>query len=121
MTINISAFSGAASTISTAEHSMTQNSSTGVGSSTSAGIFQPFLDLNALTSGDDFIFRAYETVSTSGGTQREMYNAHFANAQASPVWAGPSLILGVGWDMTLTKATTGAVNRVIPFRIASVG
>lgn len=118
MTITISAYSATATTVSTVEWSMTDDSS-GVSSSTAVGIYQAFIDLSALTTGDFFEFKTYETVP-SGGTQRLVYSAHFSNAQTSPNWASPSLILGMGWDMTLAKSTTSAASQIIPWRIASI-
>ena len=118
MTITISAYAATATTISTVEWSMTDDSS-GVSSSTAVGIYQAFIDLSALSSDDDFEFKTYETVPL-GGTQRLVYSAYFSNAQATPNWVSPSLILGMGWDMTLTKSTTTATSQIIPWRISSI-
>lgn len=94
------AFSGS-ETVSTTEHSLTTDTA-GPDAETSDGIFQCFLDLNALAAGDQFDFKVYEKV-LSGSTQRLVYYATFANAQATPVWTSPALILLHGWDMTLDK------------------
>lgn len=114
MTITIAAFEGS-ETVGTTEHSMTTDTA-GPDAETSDGVFQAFLDLNALAAGDVFEFRAYEAVATSGGTQRAVYSARFAGAQGTPVWASPSLILGVGWDMTVKKVS--GTDRAIVWRIA---
>lgn len=116
MTITIAAFEGS-ETVSTTEHSMTTDTS-GPDADTTDGIFQAFIDLNALEGGDEFELKVYETVATSGGTQRLVYSASFAGAQATPVWVSPTLILGVGWDMTLTKIA--GTDRSIVWRIAQV-
>ena len=80
-------------------------------------MFQPFIDLNAVAAGDVFRFSVYEKCRT-GDTQRLVYTAEFAGAQATPVWAGPSLVLGVGWDMTLKKIS--GTDRAINWRISKV-
>lgn len=116
MTITVAAFEGS-ETISTTEHSLTTDTA-GPDTDTTAGVFQAFLDLNALAAGDEFLFRVYETVATTGGTQRVVYSATFAGAQSTPIWVSPSLILGVGWDMTLDKIA--GTDRAIVWRIAEV-
>jgi hypothetical protein len=116
MTITIGAFEGS-DTVGSTEHSLTTDTA-GPDTSTTTGIFQAFLDLNALAAGDHFAFKVYETVATSAGTQRLVYSATFANAQATPVWVSPTLILGVGWDMTLDKIA--GTDRAIVWRIAQV-
>ncbi len=116
MTITVAAFQGS-ETVSTTEHSLTTDTS-GPDTETSDGIFQAFIDLSALAAGDVFTFTAYETVATSGGTQRKVYTATFAGAQGTPIWVSPTLILGVGWDMTLIK--NSGTDRSIVWRIAAV-
>lgn len=115
MTITVEAFTGT-ETISTTEHSLTTDSS-GPDVDTTSGIFQAFLDLNALAAGDEFVFKVYEKVRT-GDTQRLVYTATFAGAQSTPIWASPSLILGVGWDMTLDKVA--GTDRAINWRISKI-
>lgn len=115
MTITVEAFTGT-ETIGTTEHSMTTDTA-GPDADTTEGIFQAFVDLNAVAAGDVFEFRAYEKVRT-GDTQRLVYSARFANAQSTPVWASPSLILGIGWDMTLRKIS--GTDRAINWRISQV-
>lgn len=116
MTITVAAFEGS-ETVSTTEHSLTTDTA-GPDAETSDGIFQAFIDLNAMAAGDEFIFKVYETVATSGGTQRLVYTATFIGAQAMPVWVSPTLVLGVGWDMTLDKVA--GTDRAIVWRIAKV-
>ncbi|NJM33985.1 MAG: hypothetical protein HC850_03925 [Rhodomicrobium sp.] len=115
MTITIEAFAGTES-VGTTEHSLPTDTAA-PNANTMAGVFQPFLDLNALAAGDVFRFRVYEKCRT-GDTQRLIYTAEFSGAQASPIWAGPSLLLGVGWDMTLRKAS--GTDRTINWRISKV-
>lgn len=84
---------------------------------TTQGIFQAFIDVNALQAGDVFEFKVYEKART-GDTQRLLYQSRFANAQATLLWVSPSLILGVGWDMTLKKIS--GTDRLIVWRISKV-
>lgn len=94
------AFTGT-ETVSTTEHSMTTDTA-GPDVETSDGVFQAFIDLSAMSSGDVFRFRLYEKV-LSGSTQRLVMRATFANVQAEPVWISPWIGLMHGWDMTLVK------------------
>ena len=113
MTITVESYTGS-TTVSTTEWSMTTNTA-GPDADTSSGLFQAFVDLNALVFGDVFEFVVYEKCRT-GDTQRKVYSARFANAQAAPIWASPALILGVGWDMTLKRI--GGTDRAINWRIS---
>lgn len=116
MTITIAAFEGS-ETVGTTEHSLTTDTA-GPDTETSDGIFQVFIDLSALAPGDVFEFKTYETVATSAGTQRAVYSARFADAQGTPIWTSPTLVLGVGWDMTLKKIS--GTDRAIAWRAAKV-
>lgn len=115
MTITVEAFTGT-ETIGATEHSMTTDTA-GPDADTTSGVFQAFIDLNALAAGDEFAFKAYEKVRT-GDAQRLVYSAAFRHAQGAPVWVSPTLILGVGWDMTLTKVA--GTDRAINWRISKV-
>lgn len=94
------AFSGN-QTVGTSEWSMTTDAA-GPAAETSDGVFQAFIDLNAIGAADIFQFKVYEK-ALSSSTQRVVYSATFANAQGHPNWASPSLMLMHGWDMTLKK------------------
>jgi hypothetical protein len=115
MTITIEAFTGTES-VGTTEHSMTTDTS-GPDADTTTGVFQPFIDLSNLAAGDTVRFAVHEKCRT-GDTQRKIYSAEFSGAQATPLWAGPSLLLGVGWDMTLKKIA--GTDRTISWRISQV-
>ncbi len=91
-------------TITTTEWSLTTDTA-GPDLNTDDGIYQVFLDLNALADGDVFAFRAYEKVQTAS-TQRAFYRIDVSNAQgAEDNWPSPSFILMHGWDFTLQKIT----------------
>lgn len=115
MAVTVEAFTGTES-ITTTEHSMTTDTA-GPDTDTTTGVFQAFLDLNAVAGGDEFEFKVYEKCRT-GDTQRAVFVARFAGAQATPLWASPSLILGVGWDMTLKKIA--GTDRTVLWRISKV-
>lgn len=106
----ISEHAAVSETVGATEWSLTTDTS-GPDTDTTDGVFQCFLELNALAAGDIFEFRVYEKVQ-SGSTQRLVYSAAFAGAQSAPVWVSPSLVLLHGWDMTLIKisGTDRAIN-----------
>ena len=91
--------------------------STNLGAVTDDGVYQCFLDLNALVKGDVFEFKVYEKVG-SGSTQRVVYSVRFANAQTEPVWVSPSLVLIHGWTMSLNRIAGTA--RTIDWSIRKV-
>lgn len=103
------AFSGT-ETVGASEWSLTTDTA-GPDTETSDGVFQVFIELNAVAAGDVFEWRLYEKVLSSS-TQRLVASATFAGAQSFPVWVSPSFILLNGWDMTLIKisGTDRAIN-----------
>ena len=109
------AFAGSAS-ISTTEYDL-PSASTTLSSQTSDGIFQLFLDLNALAAGDEYQLRIYEkTRSTS--TQRLVDETLLVGIQPEPVFVTPALVLLHGWTMTLKKLA--GTDRTIEWSIRSV-
>lgn len=88
-------------TVGTTEWSFTTDSS-GPDADTTTGVFQVFLDVNAMAAGDQFQIRIYEKIA-SGGTQRVVYQAILTGAQSEPIWVSPSLVLMHGWDVTVKK------------------
>jgi hypothetical protein len=88
-------------TVSTTEHSLTTDTA-GPDVDTTDAVMQVWLDLSALVKSDVYELKIYEKV-TSGGTQRVVYSVRFANAQTSPIWVSPTLIVMHGWDVTLDK------------------
>ena len=69
----------------------------------SAGVYQLWVDpiAAAMAKGDEFLIRIYEK-TISSATQRLTFSATLADAQ-SELFVTPTLILMMGWDMTLTK------------------
>lgn len=108
-------FSGT-ETVSTTEWSMTTDTA-GPDTDANDGVYQAFIDLNALTAADVFEFRVYEKVLASS-TQRLVLSCRFAGVQSTPNWVSPSLILLHGWDMTLKKIS--GTDRAIDWSIRKV-
>lgn len=115
MTITVQAYTGTA-TISTTEESLVTGTA-GPNVATAAGIYQAFIDLNALAGSDVFQFKCYEKTRT-GDTQRVVFSALFQGAQTDPIAVSPTIILGVGWDMTIVKVS--GTDRAINWRISSL-
>jgi hypothetical protein len=109
------AFTGT-ETVSTTEWSMTTDTA-GPDVDTTDGIYQIFVDLNALAAGDEFEFKVYEK-TLSSSTQRLVYSCRFAGAQGTPIWVSPSLVLLHGWDATLKKIA--GTDRAIDWSIRKV-
>ncbi len=92
------AFSGSEA-ISTTEWSLTTDTA-GPDVETSDGVFQIWLDLNDMTTGDELQVRVYEKVQSTD-TQRIVYEATIIGNQYPDLWVSPSLVLMHGWDVTL--------------------
>lgn len=83
---------------------------------TSAGVFQTWLDVSDMVTGDELQIRIYEKVQ-SGEAQRIVYQSNLVGPQSPPMWISPSLVLLHGWDVTL-KAIAGTIT--IPWSIRKV-
>jgi hypothetical protein len=83
---------------------------------TTAGVYQVFLDLSDMVSGDELQIRIYEKVQAAD-TQRIVYQANLIGPQSPPIWVSVSLILMNGWDVSLdaiagTITVTWSIRRV---------
>jgi len=100
------AYSGTAA-ISSTEYSCpndgTYSSSNGI---TTDGVYQVFLDVSDMVTGDQLQIRIYEKCR-SGDTQRVIYEAILTGSMTE-TWVSPSLILINGWDVTL-EALAGTI------------
>lgn len=85
--------------VSTTEWSLTTDTA-GPDVETSDGVFQVFLDLNDMTTGDELQVTFYEKVQSSD-TQRVMYRANLFDVQECKMWVSPSFVLMNGWDVTI--------------------
>ena len=122
MTINIAAYEGNLVTAQNSEFSLPHSTSTATAYSsaspiTVAGFFQTFLDLSAMVAGDQVQLNIYE-ICVAAGTQRKLDSIVFGGTQASPLYAYPPLLLGHGWDITVTLLS--ATPRTIPFSLREV-
>ncbi len=88
-----------AATVSTTEYSLPNNSVT-LTPITAVGIFQLFLDLNALTATESYVLKLYETVN---GNKRLIQAPTIVGPLGTPLYVTPALALMNGWDMTLMK------------------
>lgn len=89
-------------TVGTTEWSFTTDTA-GPDAQTTPGVYQFFIDLNVLATGDVFIIRVYDKV-LAAGTQRLVWKAVVAGAQNEPCFVTPTLILLHGWDLTIQKS-----------------
>ncbi len=105
--------------VSTTELSMVSGTSTLQTITAEPGVYQLFLDLNALVNGDVFEVRIYERV-VSGGTKRIVTPFTLADAQGADhaIWAGPALQLMHGWDFTIIR--TAGSDRTIAYSLRRV-
>lgn len=103
-------------TIGTTEHFLASNSTTATYQTTD-GVYQCWLELNNLATGDEYQIRVYEKIS-SGGTARVVMEWVVGGAQNTPNWVTPSLILLHGWEFSLKKLS--GTDRSIAWSIRSV-
>ena len=83
------------------------------------GVYQLFLDVNAVAQGDIFEVRVYERVQ-SAGTKRVCQMFVIADAQGTDGAHAifPPLQLMHGWDMTIIR--TAGVDRVVGYSIRKI-
>lgn len=98
------AYSGTA-TISSTEYSLVANS-TSLTSSTDVGVYQIFIDTSAMASGDEYEIKVKEKI-ISTGSQQTIYTAVLDGAQSNP-FVTPSLVLMLGWDVTMDLVSGSA-------------
>lgn len=99
------------------EWSLTTDTTT-IATDTNDGVYQVWLDLNALVDGDTFTLKGYEKVQ-SADTQRVFFQQSFSNAQGTADnWVSPSFILMHGWDFTLFRDS--ANDRTITWSIRKI-
>ena len=102
--------------ISTTEYSLPNNSIT-LTPKTDDGVFQVFLDLNAMIAGDQYELKIYEKVQ-SAGTQRLVETMVYTGAQSKPHNPIPSMIFMHGWDVTMKRLA--GTDRTIGWSIRQV-
>lgn len=80
---------------------------------TDKGTFQIFMNMSALTAGDQYEIKIKDK-PTDGSSQLVVYSAIVTGAMMS-VWVSPALMLGYGWDVTIQKLA--GTDRAIPSSI----
>ena len=101
MAVTIAAFASTGTSIGTITSMVTNTA--GPDSETTDGLFQPFVLIPAAaTPADIFEINYYETVNA---TQLIVWTGTVRGQGAVFGWAGPAMMLGVGWDMTIAKAS----------------
>jgi hypothetical protein len=96
-------------TIST-EHNLVANA-------TDDGIYQVFIDCDAMVAGDITEF-AIKEKARSADTQRIVFKASLSGAQAEPLWVSPSLVLLHDWTVSLRQ--TAGTGRAYPWSVRRV-
>ena len=102
--------------ISTTEYSLPNNSTT-LTPKTDDGVFQVWLDLNAMIAGDQYELKIYEKVQ-SAGTQRLAETIVYTGAQSKAHMVLPSMIFMHGWDVTMKRLA--GTDRTIGWSIRQV-
>lgn len=96
-------FTNSSASISNTEYSLVGATTSGVPlSNTTSGIYQLFIDLSGLASGDKYRFRIYEKFDAAGSS-RVVEEWIFSGVQSKPGFFSPSLLLGAGWDFTAIR------------------
>ena len=87
--------------ISTTEYSLPADTTTGVPTSqTDDAIIQILIGFQNMVAGDQYEVKYYES---DGTTQGLVATWILAGAQALPKFLVPSVIFGVGWDITVKR------------------
>lgn len=108
---------GGTATIGTAPYSLPAATTSGVPTAqTDDSVLQVWIDFSAMAAGDQYVVRVYETIN--GGTQQQVDEWILTGAQAKSAFVLPSLLLGEGWDVTVTKLA--GVDRSIRWSLRKV-
>ena len=104
------AYSGTQAVDNATEWSMTTDTA-GPDTATADGVYQIFLDLSDMVTGDQLLIMIYEDTANST-VQRVAYRSILYGPQPTPIWVSPTFVLTTGWDATLLmlSATTCTVD-----------
>lgn len=106
-------------TVSTTELDLTTNDTYSASTLNSTiGVYQLFLDLSNLATGDRFKITTYEKVRASS-TVRVVDEVVYSGAQSEPIYVTPALTLMHGWTYTVQKLQ--GTDRVLEWSIRKVG
>lgn len=87
-------------------------------SRTTAGVYQVFLDLNALAKSDDFELKMYEKVRAASAADAVGMDLSLKGLRTLKIYATPSLHLANGWEFSLKKLA--GTDQSIPHSIRKV-
>ena len=101
--------SGTQAVDNTTEWSMVTDTA-GVDVDNTDGVYQIFVDLSDMVTGDQLLIAIYEEID--GATQRLVYRSILYGPQPTPIWVSPTFVLTTNWDATLLmlSATTCTVD-----------
>jgi hypothetical protein len=110
------AFAGS-DTITTTEFFLASDSTTKT-KQTTAGLYQLFLDVNALAKSDEFELKMYEEVRDAATTDRSQVLGLLKGVRTAKVYVTPTLFLDNGWEFSLDKIA--GTDQAIPRSIRKV-
>lgn len=90
--------------VSTTEWSLSTDTG-GPDSDNTDGVYQLWLDLSDMVTGDELQIKVYDTINA---TQRVIFQSNLVGIPANPIWVSPTFLLTFGWDMTV-KAISGTI------------
>lgn len=102
ITGNVTLESEDSATISTSEYFLRSDSTTPV-KQTTDGMFQVFLDVNAVAKADDFEFKVTDEARDADSTSQVLDRAMIGNDRQLDIWLSPTYILMNGWEFSLDK------------------
>jgi hypothetical protein len=104
-------------TISTSEYFLASDS-TSISKQTEVGLYQLFMDVNALAKGDDFRVNLWEEVRGASSTEQAVRLANLTGVRSHKVYATPTLELLNGWEFSMQRRT--GADRSVPWSIRKV-
>jgi hypothetical protein len=101
-------------TVGTTEYFLASASTTKT-KQTTAGVYQLFLDVNALAKNDVFEVKVTDEARAADTVEQVAYRATLWGVKTSKVWVSPALALMNGWEFSLDKLA--GTDRAIPFSV----
>jgi hypothetical protein len=109
------AFVNDSATVSTTEYSLPGDTTTGVPTNqTDDCMLQVLIFVASIAAGDEFRVRVYERVN---GQTAQVFDEFYLNNGKAVAWL-PGLIVGDGWDITVTK--TAGTDRVVHWSLRKI-
>lgn len=104
-------------TIGATEFFIASNSTTKT-KQTAVGLYQVFLDVNALAKSDEFELKMYEEVRDAATVDQVGMRALLKGARSLKIYSTPTLFLDNGWEFSLKKIA--GTDRSIPASLRKV-